>query len=55
MRLHRRELLGSAALLLVGGAADARVQWLPWRPEAGSPPAPFVKGPWIFVISGRCC
>ena len=48
MRLHRRELLGSAALLLIGGATGARAQWLPWRPEAGSPPAPFVKGPWIF-------
>ena len=48
MRLHRRELLGGAAFLLIGGAAGARAQWLPWRPEAGSPPAPFVKGPWIF-------
>ncbi len=48
MKLHRRELLGSAALLLVGGGTGARAQWLPWRPEAGSPPAPFVKGPWIF-------
>jgi gluconate 2-dehydrogenase gamma chain len=48
MGLHRRELLGSAALLLIGGAAGARAQWLPWRPQAGSPPAPFVKGPWIF-------
>jgi gluconate 2-dehydrogenase gamma chain len=41
-------LLGSAAFLLIGGAAGARAQWLPWRPEAGSPPEPFVKGPWIF-------
>jgi gluconate 2-dehydrogenase gamma chain len=48
LRLHRRELLGSAALLLIGGAPGARAQWLPWRPEAGSPPAPFVKGSWIF-------
>ena len=48
MRLHRRELLGGAAFLVIGGAAGARAQWLPWRPEAGSPPAPFVKGPWIF-------
>ena len=48
MKLHRRELLGSAALLLVGGAGGARAQLLPWRPEAGSPPTPFVKGPWIF-------
>ena len=48
MRLHRRELLGSAAFLLIGGAAGARAQWLPWRPEAGSPPEPFVKGSWVF-------
>ena len=48
MRLHRRELLGSAAFLFIGAAAGARAQWLPWRPEAGSPPASFVKGPWIF-------
>ena len=32
----------------IGGAPGARAQWLPWRPEAGSPPSPFVKGPWIF-------
>lgn len=48
MTLRRRELLGGAALLLIGGAAGARAQWLPWRPQAGSPPAPFVKGPWMF-------
>ncbi len=48
MRLHRRELLGNAALLLIVGASRGRAQLLPWRPEAGSPPAPFVKGPWIF-------
>jgi gluconate 2-dehydrogenase gamma chain len=48
LRLHRRELLGGAAFLFIGAAAGARAQWLPWRPEAGSPPAPFIKGPWIF-------
>jgi gluconate 2-dehydrogenase gamma chain len=48
LRLHRRELLGSAAFLFIGAAAGARAQWLPWRLEAGSPPASFVKGPWIF-------
>ena len=48
MKLHRRELLGSAALLLIGRATGARAQLLPWRPEAGSPPTPFVPGPWIF-------
>jgi gluconate 2-dehydrogenase gamma chain len=45
---HRRELLGSAALLFIGGATGARAQWLPWRPEAGSPPRPFVQGQWVF-------
>ena len=48
MRLHRRELLGGAAFLFIGAAAGARAQWLPWRPEAGSPPVPFIQGPWIF-------
>ena len=48
MRLHRRELLGGAAFLFIGGASGARAQWLPWRPEAGSPPTPFIKVPWIF-------
>jgi gluconate 2-dehydrogenase gamma chain len=48
MRPHRRELLGSAALLFIAGATGARAQWLPWRPEAGSPPRPFVEGPWVF-------
>jgi gluconate 2-dehydrogenase gamma chain len=48
LRLHRRELLGSAAFLLIGRATGARAQLLPWRPEAGSPPTPFVPGPWIF-------
>jgi gluconate 2-dehydrogenase gamma chain len=48
LRLHRRELLGGAAFVFIGAAAGARAQWLPGRPEAGSPPVPFVKGPWIF-------
>jgi gluconate 2-dehydrogenase gamma chain len=33
---------------LIGGTAIGRAQSLPWRPYAGSPPTPFVKGPWIF-------
>ena len=48
MNLHRRELLGSVAFLLISGTAIGRAQSLPWRPAAGSPPAPLVKGPWIF-------
>ena len=34
--------------MFIGAAAGARAQWLPWSPEAGSPPVPFVTGPWIF-------
>jgi gluconate 2-dehydrogenase gamma chain len=52
LKLHRRELLGSAALLLIGGGAGGWAQSLPWRPEAGSPPA-FVKGPWLFFEAGE--
>jgi gluconate 2-dehydrogenase gamma chain len=48
MRPDRRELLGSAASLLIDGVTGARAQWLPRRPEAESPPAPFVKEMWIF-------
>jgi gluconate 2-dehydrogenase gamma chain len=48
LRLHRRELLSSAALLLIGGARAGRAQWLPWRPGAGSPPTAAVQGPWLF-------
>jgi len=48
LRLRRRELLGSAAFLLIGGAAGGRAELLPWRPEAGSPPQPVKPGAWIF-------
>ena len=48
MRLHRRQLLGSAAFLLIAGTRYSGAQSLPWRPEAGSPPEPFIKGPWVF-------
>jgi len=34
--------------LLIGEATDAHAQWLPWRPQAGSPPRPVLPGPWIF-------
>ena len=50
LRLHRRELLGSAAALIVVATA-ARAQTmtaLPWRPDAGSPPQPVKPGPWVF-------
>ncbi len=45
MKLHRRELLGGAALLLIGRAGVAHAQW---RPGAGSPPAAVIDGPWLF-------
>ena len=48
MRLHRRELLGSAAFLLIAGTRYSGAQSLPWRPDAGSPPTPVVQGPWLF-------
>ena len=52
MKLHRRELLGSAAFLLMAGTRYASAQSLPWRPEAGSPPT-FTKGPWLFFDAGE--
>ena len=48
MRLHRRELLGSAAFLLMAGTRYSGAQSLPWRPDAGSPPPPVAPGPWLF-------
>src|SRR5271154_2693809 len=47
LKLHRRELLGSAAFLLMAGTRCASAQSLPWRPEAGSPPT-LTKRPWLF-------
>jgi gluconate 2-dehydrogenase gamma chain len=52
LKLHRRELLGSAAFLLMAGTRYASAQSLPWRPEAGSPPT-FIKGPWLFFDAGE--
>ena len=50
LKLHRRELLGSAAAFVaVATAARAQaVTALPWRPYAGSPPTPVMPGPWLF-------
>ena len=48
--LQRRQLLGSVAALMASSALGHAqiVDVLPWYPEAGSPPPPFIKGPWIF-------
>jgi gluconate 2-dehydrogenase gamma chain len=48
LRLHRRELLGSAAFLLMAGTRYSGAQTLPWRPDAGSPPPRVLQGPWLF-------
>jgi len=50
MKLHRRELLGGAALLLIGRTGVAHAQW---RPGAGSPPAAVIQGPWLFFTAGE--
>src|SRR5262245_24694157 len=51
MRLHRRELLASAAWFLAGTALSRAAEiagQLPWYPNAGNPPAPVLPGPWQF-------
>src|SRR4051812_37559871 len=51
MQLHRRELLTSAAWLLLGTAlsrAHEIAGHLPWSPNAGNPPTPVRPGPWQF-------
>jgi gluconate 2-dehydrogenase gamma chain len=51
MRLHRRELLASAAWLLAGVAmarAGEIAGQLPWNSHAGIPPSPVRPGPWQF-------
>jgi gluconate 2-dehydrogenase gamma chain len=53
LKLHRRELLGSAAFLLMAGTRHSGAQSLPWRPDAGSPPLPVAQGPWLFFDAGE--
>jgi gluconate 2-dehydrogenase gamma chain len=51
MRLHRRELLATAAWFFAGIALSRAAEiagHLPWYPNAGSPPAPVRPGPWQF-------
>ena len=51
MRMHRRQLLTTAAWLVAGTAlsrANEIAGQLPWYPNAGNPPAPVRPGPWQF-------
>ena len=54
MRIHRRELLGSAAAFVVASTTRADVlSPLPWRPDAGEPPQPAAPGGWRFFVGGE--
>jgi gluconate 2-dehydrogenase gamma chain len=56
MRLHRRDLLSGAALLVLSGlSARAAVisERLPWTPNAGNPPIPVAPGPWVFFTGAE--
>ncbi|MBV9218175.1 MAG: gluconate 2-dehydrogenase subunit 3 family protein [Methylobacteriaceae bacterium] len=50
MRLHRRDLLASTAVLFGGITAHASIVSgaLPWQPCAGTPPEPARPGPSLF-------
>jgi gluconate 2-dehydrogenase gamma chain len=51
MRMHRRQLLTTAAWLVAGtvlSRANEIAGQLPWYPNAGNPPAPVRPGPWQF-------
>ena len=53
-RLNRRELLTGSALLVVGASAsraDTILGHLPWAPNAGDPPVPATRGPWLFFTA----
>jgi gluconate 2-dehydrogenase gamma chain len=54
MKLHRRQLLASAAWLVVGTAVSRAAvigHHLPWEPNAGHPPAPVRPGPWLYFTA----
>jgi gluconate 2-dehydrogenase gamma chain len=54
MKLHRRNLLTGTALFLLGGfpaRADLIKGYLPWTPNAGTPPEPVRPGPWRFFTA----
>jgi gluconate 2-dehydrogenase gamma chain len=54
MKLRRRDFLTGTALFLLGGfpaRADLIKGYLPWVPNAGSPPQPVRPGPWHFFTA----
>ena len=53
MRLHRRELLGSAALLLVDGGGRLSSAMAAMAPGCGFAARPVAPGPWTFFTRGR--
>ena len=56
MQIHRRDLLASTAVLLLGvSAARAEMYFgqLPWEPYAGDPPVPVQPGPWHFFTAAE--
>ncbi len=56
MRIHRRDLLASTAVLLLSvsfSKAGIVSGQLPWRPYAGDPPVPVKPGPWLFFTGAE--
>lgn len=56
MKLHRRQLLASAAQFFVGvtvARAASIGSELPWVPNAGSPPVPIRPGPWHYFTGAE--
>jgi gluconate 2-dehydrogenase gamma chain len=54
MKLHRRQLLATAAWFVVGAAASHATvigHQLPWEPYAGHPPRPERPGPWRYFTA----
>jgi gluconate 2-dehydrogenase gamma chain len=54
--LHRRQLLATTALFLLGAAAARAAivaDGLPWSPNAGNPPLPVKPGPWVFFTGAE--
>jgi len=54
MHFHRRDLLASTAVLLLGASlskAGVISGKLPWEPYAGDPPVPVTPGGWLFFTA----
>jgi gluconate 2-dehydrogenase gamma chain len=54
MRVHRRQLLATAAWFAVGSVvahASTIGGHLPWEPNAGHPPTPARPGPWLYFTA----